>query len=288
LPLSQVIWLAVIQGLTEFLPISSTAHLVIVPRLLHWRDPGLGFDIALHFGTLIAVVVYFFPTWITLVRAALGADVPISRDEPEKGTLTPLESRHERLLLAYLAVATIPAMISGLLLHSAAEGALRTPAVIGSAMIIVGLYMWWSERSGRCERSLLGTGFGDAFSIGLAQAFAVISGVSRSGSTISTGLLRNMKREASTRFSFLLSTPIIAGAASRGTRATDGWTTSRNALPVFSWSTRIGGGRLHSDLGTDPLSSNPIPARVRGVLDRGGHFHSCRWHYEASLAVSLR
>jgi undecaprenyl-diphosphatase len=213
LPLSQVIWLAVIQGLTEFLPISSTAHLVIVPRLLHWRDPGLGFDIALHFGTLIAVVVYFFPTWITLIRAALGADVHISQDGAEKGRLTPLERRHERLLIAYLAVATIPAMISGLLLHSAAEGPLRTPAVIGSAMIIVGLSMWWSERSGRCERSLLGIGFGDAFSIGVAQAFAVIPGVSRSGSTISTGLFRHMKRDAATRFSFLLSTPIIAGAA---------------------------------------------------------------------------
>lgn len=211
MPISQAIILAIVQGLTEFLPISSTAHLVIIPRLLHWRDPGLGFDIALHFGTLIAVFVYFFPTWINLFRSALAADIRISSDG--QPTVTPQDIKRERLLLGYLAVATIPAMIAGLVFHRAAEEVLRTPVVIGAAMVVVGLYMWSSERSGRCEKSLLEIGIADAFSVGIAQAFAVIPGVSRSGSTISTALFRNMKRDAATRFSFLLSTPIIAGAA---------------------------------------------------------------------------
>jgi undecaprenyl-diphosphatase len=210
LPLSQVIILALVQGLTEFLPISSTAHLAIIPRLLHWRDPGLGFDIALHFGTLIAVVVYFFPTWINLLRAALGAGVRLSGDGSAP---TALDSTRERLLLAYLVVATLPAMITGLALHKAAKGSLRSLAVIGAAMVVVGVYMWWAERAGRCTKPLLGVRLGDALSIGIAQAVAVIPGVSRSGSTIATGLFRDMKRDAATRFSFLLSTPIIAGAA---------------------------------------------------------------------------
>jgi undecaprenyl-diphosphatase len=225
LPLSEVIVLAVVQGLTEFLPISSTAHLAIIPRLLHWRDPGLGFDIALHFGTLIAVVVYFFPTWINLLGGALRANFRITSDD-QGGPLTPRDKRHERLLLAYLALATIPAMITGLIFQKAAEGSLRTPVVIGSAMIVVGLYMWWSEHAGRREKSVLDIGVGDAVSVGVAQAFAIIPGVSRSGSTISTALFRHLKREAATRFSFLLSTPIIAGAA-----AIEGRELVRTGLP---------------------------------------------------------
>lgn len=140
MPLYQVIVLAVVQGLTEFLPISSTAHLALIPHLLGWHDPGLGFDISLHFGTLIAVVVYFLPTWVNLLTAALR-----TKNSSESALRA---SQHDRLLLVYLVLATIPATITGLILHRAAEGMLRTLAVMGTAMIAVGFYMWWSEYRG--------------------------------------------------------------------------------------------------------------------------------------------
>jgi undecaprenyl-diphosphatase len=207
-PLYQVVLLAAVQGLTEFLPISSTAHLVIIPRLLRWHDPGLGFDIALHFGTLLAVVVYFFPTWIDIFRGMIG-NKNANRDS-NRALPNPDESRR---LFGYLVIATIPAMVSGLLLHRAAESTLRTLPVIGCMMVAVGLYMWWSERREKCEKHIDQLRLGDSLAIGIAQACAVVPGVSRSGSTIATGLFRGLTRESATRFSFLLSTPIIAGAA---------------------------------------------------------------------------
>jgi undecaprenyl-diphosphatase len=207
-PLLQVVVLAFVQGLTEFLPISSTAHLAIVPRLFHWHDPGLGFDIALHVGTLLAVVVYFFPTWISLFRDVFGRNPATGVTRHALGDLTV-----SRRLLLYLVIGTLPAMASGLLLHRAAESSLRTLPVIGVMMVAVGLYMWWSERRGSFRKQIDEIGLGDSLSIGIAQACAVIPGVSRSGSTIATGLFRGLTREAATRFSFLLSTPIIAGAA---------------------------------------------------------------------------
>ena len=137
LPLYRAIVLAIVQGLTEFLPISSTAHLVIIPRLFNWSDPGLGFDIALHLGTLIAVVTYFFPTWISLLAGSLS----------ERGS--DHSQATDRTLLTYIFLATIPAAVSGLLLRHAAETSLRDVELIGLMMIVVGLYMWLAELVGR-------------------------------------------------------------------------------------------------------------------------------------------
>lgn len=203
----QLMVLAVVQGLTEFLPVSSTAHLAVIPRLFHWQDPGLAFDVALHVGTLIAVLIYFAPTWNRLVRAALQRkhlkpDVAISR-----------ERSMDRRLGWFVIAATIPAMISGVLLQRAAETSLRTLPVMGASLITVGILMWVAERFGSFSRPLSAMTLSDSVAIGIAQAFAVIPGVSRSGSTIAAGVYRGMDRDSATRFSFLLSTPIIAGAA---------------------------------------------------------------------------
>lgn len=203
----QLMVLALVQGLTEFLPVSSTAHLAVIPRLLHWKDPGLAFDVALHIGTLFAVLIYFAPTWSKIVRAALlgkrqDSTAPISNDRSA-----------DRRLGRFVIVATIPAMISGVLLQRAAETSLRSLPVMGTMLVIVGILMWMAERIGSVNRTLSSMTLHDSLAIGIAQAFAVIPGVSRSGSTIAAGRYRGMDRDSATRFSFLLSTPIIAGAA---------------------------------------------------------------------------
>jgi undecaprenyl-diphosphatase len=203
----QLMVLAVVQGVTEFLPVSSTAHLAVIPRLLHWEDPGLPFDVALHVGTLFAVLIYFAPTWNRLVRAALQTQRLDCADSVthERGA--------DRRLGRFVIVATIPAMISGVLLQRAAETSLRSLPVMGAMLVIVGILMWMAERMGNVSRTLSSMTLYDSLAIGIAQAFAVIPGVSRSGATIAAGLYRGMDRDSATRFSFLLSTPIIAGAA---------------------------------------------------------------------------
>jgi undecaprenyl-diphosphatase len=203
----QLMVLAVVQGLTEFLPVSSTAHLAVIPRLFHWQDPGLAFDVALHVGTLIAVLIYFAPTWNKFVRAVL------QRKRFEGADAINHERSIDRRLGWFVIVATIPAMISGVLLQRAAETSMRTLPVMGAMMVIVGILMWTAERLGSFSRPLSAMNLSDSLSIGIAQAFAVIPGVSRSGSTIAAGVYRGMDRDSATRFSFLLSTPIIAGAA---------------------------------------------------------------------------
>lgn len=207
--------LAIVQGLTEFLPVSSTAHLAIVPLLLGWKDPGLEFDIALHLGTLVAVLVYFAGTWIAILRAPFSSGpLVLPRDlsggEEDAGATAGVNSR---LLLWFLVVATIPAGIAGIVFRKQAETSLRSPWVMASSLIIVGLIMGLAERMSQRRKTLGEVTLTDSIMIGLAQAFAIIPGVSRSGSTIAAGLFRNFKREAAARFSFLLSTPVIAGAA---------------------------------------------------------------------------
>jgi undecaprenyl-diphosphatase len=204
----QLMVLAVVQGLTEFLPISSTAHLAVIPRLFHWQDPGLAFDVALHVGTLLAVLIYFAPTWNKVVRAALQG-----KRLDDADAIAAHERSADRRLGWFVIVATIPAMISGILLQRAAETSLRTLPVMGAMLIIVGILMWLAERLGSVNRKLSSMTLHDSLAVGIAQAFAVIPGVSRSGSTIAAGLYRGMDRDSATRFSFLLSTPIIAGAA---------------------------------------------------------------------------
>ncbi len=219
MPIYQVVVLAIVQGLAEFIPVSSSGHLIIVRRLLGWNELSpaheLTFDVALHFGTLLSVLFYFRRTWIQIIRAALGGKVV--RFSEAGGTdqnLTADEQREERLLLWFLAIATIPGAIAGKLLEHSAEDYFREHIfLIAGALIVVALLMWWGEKVGELRKSLTGINFADALIVGCAQAFALIPGVSRSGSTITAGLFRNMTREAAVRFSFLLSTPLIAGAA---------------------------------------------------------------------------
>jgi undecaprenyl-diphosphatase len=210
MPIYQAIVLAIVQGLTEFLPVSSTAHLVLFPWLLGWKDPGFTFDIALHAGTLVAVVGYFWRYWLEMLKLVLG----IGGRSTSAAAAGPIALLGEnRRLFWYLVIATIPAGIAGWLFEHAAEEQLRSPIIIGLALIIVGVLMWAGERTGRREHDLGHVGLVDSIVVGVAQAFSVIPGVSRSGSTMTAGLFRGMKRETAARFSFLLSTPIIAGAA---------------------------------------------------------------------------
>ncbi len=216
MPIYQAVVLAIVQGLAEFLPISSTAHLILFPWLLGWKDPGLTFDIALHAGTLVAVLGYFWRYWIEMLKLVLGMGGAASGAAAVNATgkAGPVVLLGEnRSLLWYLIVATIPAAIAGWLFEHAAEEQLRSPIIIGFALIIVGVLMWAGERVGTREHDLGHVGLADSVLVGVAQAFAVIPGVSRSGSTMTAGLFRSMKRETAARFSFLLSTPIIAGAA---------------------------------------------------------------------------
>jgi undecaprenyl-diphosphatase len=219
LPIYQAIVLAIVQGLGEFIPISSSGHLIIVRRLLGWNELSpaheLSFDVALHFGTLLSVLFYFRRTWIQIVRAALGGQVVrFSEAGSEDVNLSSAEQKEERMLLWFLAIATIPGAIAGKWLEHSAEDYFREHIfLIAGALIVVALLMWLGEKVGSLRKPLTGISFFDSLIIGIAQAFALIPGVSRSGSTITAGLFCNLTRQAAVRFSFLLSTPLIAGAA---------------------------------------------------------------------------
>src|SRR5208282_2264838 len=175
----------------------------------------LTFDVALHFGTLLSVLFYFRRTWFQIIRAALGGKVVRFSEAGGSDTnLSVDEQKEERLLLWFLAAATIPGAIAGKLLEHSAEDYFREHIfLIAGALIVVALLMWLGEKIGSLQKPLTGITFLDSLIIGVAQATALIPGVSRSGATITAGLFRNMTREAAVRFSFLLSTPLIAGAA---------------------------------------------------------------------------
>jgi undecaprenyl-diphosphatase len=204
MPLIQAIILALVQALTEFLPVSSTAHLILFPWLLHWQDPGLAFDVALHAGTLLAVILYFVKDWFTLTLCGLGLKYPASASDEQVA--------QNRRMFWYMMIGTIPAAIFGKLFHHYIENELRQPVIIGISLVSVALVMWWADSKTRLSRNLDQSNMGDAVTIGTAQAIALWPGVSRSGSTIIAGLFRGFTREAATRFSFLLSAPVIAGA----------------------------------------------------------------------------
>jgi undecaprenyl-diphosphatase len=215
MPLYQAIVLAIVQGLTEFLPISSTAHLWLVPWVLRWKDPGLTFDVALHAGTLLAVLAYFWRYWVEMVTMAvgLGGDGAVTPSSGVTSHSARADLRENPRLLWYLVIATVPGALAGWRFEHAAEEQLRSPLVVGAALIVIALFMWAGDWLGKRERDLGHVGLLDSFLVGVAQALAVIPGVSRSGVTMTAGLFRKMKRETAARFSFLLSTPLIAGAA---------------------------------------------------------------------------
>jgi len=205
MPLYQAVVLAIIQGLTEFLPVSSSGHLALAPWLFGWEDPGLAFDIALHLGTLVAVVIYFFKDWVQIVAQGFGFQLGDNA-----------ELKQQPRLLWILMLATIPAGAAGVVFGKQAESSWRSPYLIASMMILVAIVMIFAERFSRRAKNLTGVSTADALAIGTAQALALVPGTSRSGITIATGLFRNLNREAAARFSFLLSTPVIAGAALKG------------------------------------------------------------------------
>ena len=206
--LYQAVVLALVQALTEFLPISSSAHLVLVRWLLGWEDPGLAFDVALHFGTLLALAVYFARTWVRIVGPALAWQVAEPHpDHPDRDLYAAPR------LFWYLMAATLPAAVAGIALQDAIETHLRSPFVIGWMLVAVGIVIWWAERSGRLRNGLDGLPFGGAMLIGCAQALALIPGTSRAGITIAAGLFLGLTRQAAARFSFLLAMPIVFGAA---------------------------------------------------------------------------
>lgn len=196
----QAIALGIIQGLSEFLPISSSAHLALAPWLFGWEDPGLAFDVALHLGTLIALLWYFRTEWAALVRAAFGILTTGRVETPEKRRVV------------YLIIATIPGAIGGYLLQEQAATAFRSPQLIAIALIAMGVVLWLVDKLVGQARVLGEMRWIDALLIGLSQVIALIPGVSRSGSTITTGRGLRFDRESAAEFSFLMSMPIIVAA----------------------------------------------------------------------------
>jgi undecaprenyl-diphosphatase len=201
----QVVVLAALQAITEFLPISSSAHLALAPWLFGWPDQGLSFDIALHFGTLLAVLLYFYREWLQIFAYGLG--IPYDGHETFR--------RNPRMLW-FIAAGTIPVGVFGLLIQEEAETVWRhNQFLIGGMLILVGLVMLWADRAGSRKREMGAVSLMDALAIGAAQALALIPGVSRSGITIIAGLLRGLDRPTAARFSFLLATPAVAAAAAK-------------------------------------------------------------------------
>ncbi|HET6761257.1 MAG TPA: undecaprenyl-diphosphate phosphatase [Gemmatimonadaceae bacterium] len=196
----QAVALGIIQGLSEFLPISSSAHLALAPWLFGWEDPGLAFDVALHFGTLLAVLWYFRTEWAALTRAAFGIITTGRVETPEK----------RRVI--YLIIATIPGAVGGYLLQEQAESTFRNPQLIGITVIVVGIVLWLVDKLVDQRRVLGEMRWIDALLIGLSQAIALIPGVSRSGATMTTSRGLRFDRESAAEFSFLMSMPIIVAA----------------------------------------------------------------------------
>jgi undecaprenyl-diphosphatase len=225
----EAIVLGIVQGLTEFLPVSSSAHLIIVPWLLGWESPGLAFDAALHLGTLGAVLIYF---WRDLL--AMLVTLPRALRHPRQ-VLTSRDSRDTMPRLTLLIVAgTIPGLIAGYFGQNVIDEAYYQPGgpsdriIVAIAMALAGLalFMLVAERLARHTRVLSDMRLRDGLAIGLSQAAALIPGVSRSGATITTGLFRDLTREDAARFSFLLGVPIIAAAGLNGV-----YHTFRTGLP---------------------------------------------------------
>jgi undecaprenyl-diphosphatase len=204
----EAIILGIIQGFTEFVPISSSAHIIIVPWLLGWDEPGLTFNVAVHLGTLLAVLVYF---WRDLTGMALALPKGIIAGRP-------LDDPQSRLALIIIA-GSFPAGIIGLTLDDRIEGFFHDGGqqtlvfvIIATMLIVMGVLMLLAERLLRQHRGVDQIGWRDGILIGVAQAIALIPGASRSGSTITMGLMLGLRREAAARFSFLLGAPIVAAA----------------------------------------------------------------------------
>lgn len=196
----QAIILGLVQGLGEFLPISSSGHLVIVPWLFGFSDPGLAFDVALHAGTLIAVLAYFWRDIIEIIKIAFLKNYKLQTINYKPQTLW------------LLALATIPGVLAGYFLESQAETIFRNPMLVAGALALAGWILYMADKHIKHRKNLNEIGWKESLAIGLSQAVAIIPGVSRSGATITAGLFAGLDRKSAARFSFLLSAPIIFGA----------------------------------------------------------------------------
>ena len=197
----QSLVLGLLQGLTEFIPVSSSGHLVIVPWLLNWPSPGLTYDVMVHLGTLLAVVLYLREDIVSLARAWWIS--------VRKRSIDTTEARLAWLVL----ISMVPGVILGVLFNDVIEQFFSSPRIVAVFLLVTGLLLVVSEWLGRRVRGLQEMTWRDALAIGVAQAVAIAPGLSRSGATIAAGLLRDLRRDDAARFSFLMSIPIIAGAA---------------------------------------------------------------------------
>ncbi|MBM3907539.1 MAG: undecaprenyl-diphosphatase UppP [Gemmatimonadetes bacterium] len=190
-----------LQGLAEFLPISSSAHLSLAPWAFGWNSPGLAFDVSLHLGTLVALFAYFRAEWVALARGALNV-IATRR----------VETIEERRAV-FIVIATIPAAVFGLLLEDYAETIFRAPALTATMLIVMGAILWWADHTAPRTRPLAEMTWKQALIIGFAQVCALVPGVSRSGATMTAGRLLQFDRQSAAIFSFLMSMPVIAAAA---------------------------------------------------------------------------
>lgn len=197
--------LGIVQGLTEFLPVSSSGHLVLIPALFGWDDQGLSFDVGLHLGTLLAILVYFWRDWAEMISVGT---VDLVRYQFRFRL-----HRRPSQFLWLLALGSIPAAVVGALFNDWIEDHVRQPWLIAITLAVVGAVMLYADRRGTRERGMASIGIADAVVIGVAQACALIPGVSRSGATMTTALFRGLDRNDAARFAFLLGTPAFVGAA---------------------------------------------------------------------------
>jgi undecaprenyl-diphosphatase len=200
LDLIQLIIVSLIQGITEFLPVSSSAHLILVPLIANWQDQGLAIDVAAHLGSLLAVVFYFRKDISRILLAGLNSI--IKKDHAE------IDSK----LFWYLVTASIPVLILGFMLHDFISINLRDPFIIAAASIGFGLLLWYADVIGKRDREINSINMRDAIMIGLAQTLALVPGTSRSGITMTVALMLGLNRKSAARFSFLMAVPVILTA----------------------------------------------------------------------------
>jgi len=205
----QALILGLIQGLTEFIPVSSSGHLVLAPWALRWPTPGLTFDTMVHWGTLTAIIVYFWRDWLRIIGGFIRSLT--ARGPWQTGPGGRLADQYSQLAW-WLIIGSLPAAILGYALKDFFENLFGYPTAVSGFLLVTAAILALSERLGRRARDMTGLRLSDAVLIGLAQAAAIAPGLSRSGATIAAGLGRGLTREAAARFSFLLATPAIFGA----------------------------------------------------------------------------
>jgi undecaprenyl-diphosphatase len=238
----QALIMGIVQGLTEFLPISSSGHLILVPFMAGWTDPfitSLAFSVMLHVGTLLALLVFFRADWVRLVPAGFAT----IRDRS-------FRADPDRRLAWILVAATIPAALAGFLLNDPIENAVREPGLVAVTLVIGAAVLWLADRWGGRTKGVEDVTFPVAIAIGAAQALALVPGVSRSGISISASRLAGLDREAAARFSFLLATPITAGAA------------------IFEFR-KLASGETGLDVSIGPLVVGMLAAFVTGIAAIG-------------------